>query len=52
MLEHLNRLLARNRGEVVQELRERMPTLQVVEQSFHGHARAAEHGGSTQDLGV
>jgi len=52
MLEHPERLLSRNGGKIVEELGEGMPALQVVEQSLHGHARAAKHGGPSEDLGV
>jgi hypothetical protein len=44
MFEHLDRLASRDGGEVVEELREGMPALQVIEQSLHGHARTAKHG--------
>lgn len=52
MLEHLNRLVSRDGGEVAEELREGMPALQVVEQGLHGHARAAKHGSAAKDLGI
>src|SRR4051812_19982722 len=48
LLEKSYGLLARNSGELFQELIQRLPSLQVIHQVSHRHARAREHRSATK----
>ncbi len=51
-LEHGDRLLASDRREVVEKIRERVPAFDVVDERLHRHTRPDEHRSATENLGV
>jgi len=52
LLERRDGQIPRNGGEIVQELFQRVATLDVVDQCLHRHARTDEDGGTPEDLGI
>lgn len=51
-LNRLHRHLARHHGELLQELSQRVPAFQIVDEIFEGNARAEETRRSVHDLGI